>query len=511
MARVNSVGAFAVALAALLALSAWPAVATAAAQNPGLQIVVLQGEDGENVIARGADVPTLVEVRDGNDQPVSGVTVRFLLGEGGTATLNAGLQEVALTTNALGQAAVMVNPVATGAVELSVTVTLAGETATVTIAQANFATDEDAAAGVLPTGIVEPEADAVTPAGGGAVVAPASGGGLGVGAIAGLAGAGAAVGVGLAVAGGGDSPPPPPPSASVPSAPPPPTLTAGDGQLAVGWSAPADNGAAIIDYDVQYRPAGGSWSELGGQLLDRRATITGLTNGTTYEVRVRAGNSVGKGNWSASATGTPASVPSRPAAPTLTAGDRQLGVSWRAPAANGATIGDYDVRYRPAGGAWSELGGQLLDRRATITGLTNGTTYEVQVAGGQLRRQGGVVCERDRHAGGGPAAPDGPDGPDVDGGRRSVGGELECAGDRRTDHRLRRAVPVDRRLDGDWRPHGDERDAHGSDERDDVRSSGAGAELGCRQPVVSERAGDADGFGVGAVEAADADGGGRRR
>ena len=57
-------------------------------------------------------MPTVVEVRDRNDLPVSGASVVFLLGEGGTATLNAGLSQVAVTTNALGQAAVTVNPIA---------------------------------------------------------------------------------------------------------------------------------------------------------------------------------------------------------------------------------------------------------------------------------------------------------------------------------------------------------------------------------------------------------------
>ena len=383
MARVKNVGA--VALSALLALLAWPPVVeTAAAQNPGLQIVVLQGEDGENIIERGAEVPTLVEVRDGSDQPVSGVSVRFLLGEGGTATLNAGLQEVALTTNALGQAAVMVNPVAVGVVELSVTVTFAGGTVTATVVQTNFATDEDAAAGVLPTGVAETGTAAGAPEGGGAIGAPASGGGLGTGAIAGLAGAGAAVGVGLAVAGGGDSPtptppaPPPPPPASVPSAPSPPTLRAGNGRLEVSWSAPADNGAPINDYDVQYRPSGGIWSELNGQFLERRATIPDLANGTSYEVQVRAGNSAGEGAWSASAVATPASAPSRPAAPALTPGDGRLAASWRAPAENGAPILEYDVRHRPLGGSWTEIVGRTTTN-VSITGLTNGTAYEVQV------------------------------------------------------------------------------------------------------------------------------------
>ena len=77
-----------------------------ASQEEGLRIVVIEGEDRVNIMGQGTAVPTVVEVRDRNDLPVSGASVVFLLGDGGTATLNAGLSQIALTTNALGQAAV---------------------------------------------------------------------------------------------------------------------------------------------------------------------------------------------------------------------------------------------------------------------------------------------------------------------------------------------------------------------------------------------------------------------
>ena len=390
MAAVKNLGAVVLAACALVA---WVTVA-AAAQEPGLHLVVLQGEDGENVIEQGAQVPTLVEVRDLNELPVAGASVVFLLGDGGTATLNAGLREVSLTTNALGQAAVMVNPVAVGLVELSVAATFMGETAEALIVQTNFATAADAEAGVVP--VDDPEPAVAPPVVAGRPAEAAGGGGLGTGAILGLAGAGGAVGVGLAVAGGGDSPPPvrppdppdpPEPPASVPSRPSAPSISAGDGLLDVSWNAPASNGATINDYDVQYRRTGAAgWEDHPGQFLDRRATIGNLQNGTTYEVRVRAGNSVGKGDWSPSGTGTPvapASVPSRPSAPSISAGDGLLEVSWNAPASNGATIDDYDVQYRRSGATgWQDHPGQFLDRRATIGNLENGTTYEVRVRAG---------------------------------------------------------------------------------------------------------------------------------
>ena len=336
--------------------------AGATAQDAGLRIIVLEGEDSVNIIERGTAVPTLVEVRDRNDLPVSGAAVLFLLGDGDTATLNAGLRQVELTTDALGRAAVEVNPVASGPVELSVSATFEGETATATIAQTNFPT--------------QAAAEAAASAGG-------AGGGLGTGAVVGIVGGVAAGAVGAVVGLAGDKPdPPPPPPRRRPSVPSALTVTAGDGQLVVSWQAASGNGAPIDDYEVQHRPEGGSWR---GRFVDARstgATITGLRNGTTYEVRVRAVNSVGVGDWSPIRRGTPvaaASPPSAPSALTVTAGDGQLVVSWQAASGNGAPIDDYEVQHRPEGGSWR---GRFVDARstgATITGLRNGTTYEVRV------------------------------------------------------------------------------------------------------------------------------------
>ena len=409
MAAVKNLGA--VVLAAC-ALAAWATVAaSAAAQQPGLHLVVLQGEDGENVIEQGAEVPTLVEVRDRNELPVAGASVVFLLGDGGTATLNAGLREVSLTTNALGQAAVMVNPVAVGLVELSVAATFMGETAEALIVQTNFATAADAEAGVVPVDDPEP---AVAPpvVAGRPVEAAEGGGGLGTGAILGLAGAGGAVGVGLAVAGGGDSPPPvtppvtpPEPPASVPSRPSTPSVSAGNGLLDVSWSAPASNGATINDYDVQYRRSGAAgWEDHPGQFLDRRATIGNLQNGTTYEVRVRAGNSVGKGDWSPSGTGTPvapASVPSRPSAPSISAGDGPAG---RQLERAGVERGD-DRRLRRAVspvGRDGVAGPPRAVPRPSGDDWESGERYDLRGPGprGELGGQGGLVAERYGHAGG---------------------------------------------------------------------------------------------------------------
>ena len=220
MTALDHAGAAALAVCALLAASA-AAVAPAAAQDPGLRIVVLEGEDSINIIDRGTAVQTLVEVRDRDGLPVPGATVLFLLVEGGTATLNARLQQVALTTNAAGRAAVAVNPTASGAVELSVSAAFGGETATLTVVQSNYATVAQAVA----AGVSAPGAPGTgTGTGGGTAAGGGAGGGPGTGTMVGIAtaAAGVAVAVGVAV-GGGENPAPPPPPPS-----PPPTTASPD-------------------------------------------------------------------------------------------------------------------------------------------------------------------------------------------------------------------------------------------------------------------------------------------
>ena len=63
------------------------AAQNASAPSPGLKIVVIEGEDAINVIQQKTAVAPIVEVRDRNDQPVAGATVRFAI-QGGRATFN---------------------------------------------------------------------------------------------------------------------------------------------------------------------------------------------------------------------------------------------------------------------------------------------------------------------------------------------------------------------------------------------------------------------------------------
>ena len=92
--------------------------------------------------------------------------------------------------------------------------------------------------------------------------------------------------------------------------------------LNVSWSAPDMTGKpAITDYDVQYR-ASGDWTWASHSFTGKRTytTITGLTEGTSYEVQVRATNDdEGTSAWSDSGTATTQDKNVNPAFPTDTA------------------------------------------------------------------------------------------------------------------------------------------------------------------------------------------------
>ncbi len=178
-----------------------------------------------------------------------------------------------------------------------------------------------------------------------------------------------------------------------PSAPGAPTLTGEDGGVAVSWTAPSDGGGLpVTDYDVRYRAASSSdWIELDDTTnsTDTSVTITGLTNYTEYKVQVRAENLLGEGSWSRSGTAFPAlsnaqgALPGPPNAVTVTGGDAQLAVTWSPPSfTGGQSITDYDVRYwNNDTDGWVELDDTAnnTDNTATITGLSNGQDYWVEV------------------------------------------------------------------------------------------------------------------------------------
>lgn len=152
----------------------------------------------------------------------------------------------------------------------------------------------------------------------------------------------------------------------------PPTLAVGSPQVTafrvMAYLNPDSPAVASVDVD------GGSNS----------VSISSLTDGVAYFIRIQAQNAVGWGDLSAS-YGPVTPLPTGPDQPTIvsvTAGDRSVAVTWSANSNNGGSpVTSWKIYASPTSGAEvgpvSVAGGGATG--GTITGLTGLTTYTIQV------------------------------------------------------------------------------------------------------------------------------------
>jgi titin len=160
-----------------------------------------------------------------------------------------------------------------------------------------------------------------------------------------------------------------------PSAPPIVSIAPGDGQITVTWSPAANNGSAITRYDVEAQPGGNSCSTTG---TGTSCTISPLTNGTAYSISVYATNDAGGGEVSTSETLiTPRTLAGLPTNVVINPGDRQLGVSWRAPSSNGGSpVTSYTVTAQPGSVTCTAI---APSTSCNLLGLSNGGVYSITV------------------------------------------------------------------------------------------------------------------------------------
>jgi hypothetical protein len=153
------------------------------------KIVVLAGEDSVNVIQQKTAVAPLVEVRDRNNNPVSGAVVTFAVQGGKAAAFQGGATTITVATNAAGQAAAAgLTPLTAGAVNISVEAAIQGQIVTAAITQVNVMTAAEAAAAAAGSGSA---AGSTSAAGGGAAGGGGGISGTTVGIVGGVAAAGA--------------------------------------------------------------------------------------------------------------------------------------------------------------------------------------------------------------------------------------------------------------------------------------------------------------------------------
>lgn len=156
-----------------------------------------------------------------------------------------------------------------------------------------------------------------------------------------------------------------------------------DTTLHLTWSAPADTGGRPIDYyAVRHSDDDSTWVTDDTTVTDS-ATITGLSDDSTYYVQVAAVNALGQGAWSASSSPLAPrtlAVPTAPVGLGLTGADGAISATWSVPADEGGrSVTSYVVEYSTDDSTWSSAG-SVADTSTTISGLANGTSYSVRVA-----------------------------------------------------------------------------------------------------------------------------------
>ncbi len=165
--------------------------------------------------------------------------------------------------------------------------------------------------------------------------------------------------------------------------------------LDVSWTAPEDSGSHdVTGYVVQWKSGDDDFSADNESSVDgTSATIDGLTKGTVYTFRVAAVNVAGLGDWSADASGNPATAPDAPTGVEVAiSGDvgDALDVSWTAPEDSGShDVTGYVVQWKSGDDDFSADNESSVDgTSATIDGLTKGTVYTFRVAAVNVAGQG---------------------------------------------------------------------------------------------------------------------------
>ena len=174
------------------------------------------------------------------------------------------------------------------------------------------------------------------------------------------------------------------------------SVTPGNSKLFVGWKALDDD--AVTAYDVRrINSSASDKSDANWTVTDNAVTagsgslsytVSGLINGTSYDLQVRAVRGTDDGAWSETAVGTPtAGSASVPTIDAVRPEDTALHVTWSAPTSPPSTTTAYDVRYigssatDKADANWTEVDNAWTDGplRYKITGISNGFSYDVQI------------------------------------------------------------------------------------------------------------------------------------
>ena len=150
---------------------------------------------------------------------------------------------------------------------------------------------------------------------------------------------------------------------SSPSAPTITSITPSNGQLTVNFTAPASNGGATITNYKYSIDNGTTFTAVSPSQTSSPIFINGLTNGTTYNVLIRAVNALGDGIVSNLIQGTPINAIVLPVVESL-------------------IVSAITTTSATLGASITSNGGELLSARGTVWGTSPNPTGNVLAEGG---------------------------------------------------------------------------------------------------------------------------------
>lgn len=177
---------------------------------------------------------------------------------------------------------------------------------------------------------------------------------------------------------------------AVPNQPPNLSATGYHQSIQLSWDSIDHVQAGLDSSEYRYKPTDmghTAWS--GWALADpdnatvKSTTVTGLTNGTSYDFEVRGASDRGRGH-KATATGTPRATPDSPANLTAVAYHQEVVASWDPITDNGNTVTSTEYRTKETSATSWSVWAEVDEANATateleLTGLTNDTSYDIQV------------------------------------------------------------------------------------------------------------------------------------
>lgn len=165
-------------------------------------------------------------------------------------------------------------------------------------------------------------------------------------------------------------------TASTFNSPAAPTLlstTTGNGQISISFSPNGNGGSPITNY--QYSVNGTNYNNM--NTTTSPYTIPNLSNDTSYPITLKAVSAVGAGAASASLTGSTFTTPQAPINLSSTAGNLQVTIAFTPQGSGSSPIVNY--QYSVNGGTYVLANPAIKVSPVIITGLTNNTTYRVQL------------------------------------------------------------------------------------------------------------------------------------